>query len=42
MEPGKGPSEDISLLRSIVHQPINFQKWAIFCLDRDTENGRYV
>lgn len=34
--------EDTSILRTLVHQPINFEKWAIFCLDRDKENARYL
>jgi hypothetical protein len=25
-----------------VCQPVNFQKWAIFCLERDIENGKYL
>lgn len=23
-------------------QPVNFQKWAIFCLEKDIENGKYL
>jgi hypothetical protein len=25
-----------------VCQPVNFQKWAIFCLEKDIENGKYL
>ena len=34
--------EDTNILRQIVCQPINFQKWAIFCLEKDIENGKYL
>jgi hypothetical protein len=34
--------EDTSILRSIVHEPINFKKWAIFCIDKDAENAKYL
>jgi hypothetical protein len=34
--------EDVSVLRNIVAQPINFKKWAVFCLDSDKANGQYL
>jgi len=34
--------EDTNILRQIVCQPVNFQKWAIFCLEKDIENGKYL
>ena len=34
--------EDTSILRSIVYQPVHFEKWAIFCLDRDYANAQYL
>ena len=34
--------DDSRILNQLVHLPINFQKWAIFCLDRDIENGKYL
>jgi len=34
--------EDTSILRSIVHEPINFKKWAIFCTEKDAENAKYL
>ena len=33
--------DDIGVLRQIVHQPMNFTKWAIFCLERDVENAKF-
>jgi aubergine-like protein len=33
---------DTNILRQIVCQPVNFQKWAIFCLERDIEQGKYL
>ena len=34
--------DDTNILRQIVVQPINFKKWAIFCLEKDIENGKYL
>ncbi len=34
--------DDTNVLRQIVTQPVNFQKWAIFCLEKDIENGKYL
>lgn len=34
--------DDTNILRSIVQQPVNFEKWAIFCLEKDVENARYL
>jgi hypothetical protein len=34
--------DDNKILTSIVHQPINFNKWAIFCLEKDVENAKYL
>ena len=34
--------DDTNILRSMVVQPINFKKWAIFCLESDIENGKYL
>ncbi len=34
--------DDTNILRQIVCQPVNFQKWAIFCLEKDIENGKYL
>jgi hypothetical protein len=34
--------DEIAPLRSIVQQPINFQKWAIFCLQRDVANAKFI
>lgn len=34
--------DDTSILRSIVHEPIAFKKWAIFCVDKDAENAKYL
>jgi len=34
--------EDTNVLRSVVHQPIHFSKWGIFCLDRDVEHAKYI
>ena len=34
--------EDTNILRQIVCQPMNFEKWAIFCLEKDIENGKYL
>lgn len=34
--------DDTNILRQIVCQPVNFKKWAIFCLEKDIENGKYL
>lgn len=34
--------DDQRVLQSIIQQPINFTKWAIFCLERDVENAKYL
>ncbi len=34
--------DETSILRSIVHEPVHFNKWAIFCLDKDVENAKYI
>lgn len=34
--------DDTNILRQIVSQPVNFQRWAIFCLEKDIENGKYL
>lgn len=34
--------DDTNILRSIVSQPVNFSKWAIFCLEKDVENAKYL
>ena len=40
--PASKSLEDTRVLNSIVHEPINFKKWAIFCVDKDVENGKYL
>lgn len=39
---GQQVLDDTNILRQIVCQPVNFQKWAIFCLEKDIENGKYL
>lgn len=34
--------DDTKILGTIVHQPIHFKKWAIFCLEKDVPNGEYM
>jgi len=34
--------EDTRVLSSAIHEPVNFKKWAIFCLEQDAENGKYL
>lgn len=34
--------EDTKILGTIVHQPIHFRKWAIFCLEKDVAHGEYL
>ena len=31
--------ENNSILRNIVQEPVNFNRWVIFCLKRDKNNG---
>jgi len=42
VEPSHKSLEDTNILRQIVCQPVNFSKWAIFCLEKDIENGKYL
>lgn len=41
-QPTNQSLDDTNVLRTIVSQPVNFQKWAIFCLEKDIENGKYL
>lgn len=34
--------DDNRILTQIVQQPVNFNKWAIFCLEKDVENAKYL
>ena len=34
--------DDTNILRQIVCQPVNFKKWAIFCLEKDIENPSLI
>lgn len=34
--------DDTKILGTIVHQPIHFKKWAIFCLEKDVHHGEYL
>lgn len=34
--------DDPRILNTIVSQPINFEKWVVFCLEKDIENAKYV
>jgi len=34
--------DDTKILGTCVHQPVNFKKWAIFCLEKDVEHGEYL
>lgn len=34
--------DDTKILGTIVHQPIDFRKWAIFCLQKDVQHGEYI
>jgi hypothetical protein len=36
------PLDDTKILGTIVHQPIHFKKWAIFCLEKDVHHGEYL
>lgn len=36
------PLDDTKILGTIVHQPIHFKKWAIFCLEKDVAHGEYL
>jgi hypothetical protein len=36
------PLDDTKILGTIVHQPIEFRKWAIFCLEKDVPHGEYL
>ena len=36
------PLDDTKILGTIVHQPIHFRKWAIFCLEKDVHHGEYL
>lgn len=36
------PLDDTKILGTIVHQPIHFRKWAIFCLEKDVPHGEYL
>jgi hypothetical protein len=33
---------DVNILRTIVTEPVAFKRWAIFCLEYDTENAKYL
>lgn len=39
---GVRPLDDTKILGTIVHQPIHFRKWAIFCLEKDVAHGEYL
>ena len=34
--------DDTKILGTIVHQPVHFRKWAIFCLEKDVAHGEYL
>jgi len=34
--------DDTKILGTIVHQPIHFRKWAIFCLEKDVHHGEFL
>jgi len=34
--------DDTKILGTIVHQPIHFKKWAIFCLQKDVQHGEFL
>lgn len=34
--------DDTKILGTIVHQPIAFRKWAIFCLEKDVLHGEFL
>jgi hypothetical protein len=34
--------DDPRILNTIVSQPINFEKWVIFCKEKDIENAKYI
>jgi hypothetical protein len=34
--------EDTQVLSKIIHEPVDFAKWAIFCLRKDVENAKYI
>ena len=34
--------DDTKILGTIVHQPIAFRKWAIFCLEKDVHHGEFL
>jgi hypothetical protein len=40
--PAARPLEDTKILGTIVHQPVGFRKWAIFCLEKDVAHGEYL
>jgi hypothetical protein len=41
-QPAARPLDDTKILGTIVHQPIHFRKWAIFCLEKDVAHGEYL
>ena len=34
--------DDTKILGTIVHEPVHFRKWAIFCLEKDVAHGEYL
>lgn len=43
MENGKPKTlDDTTILNKIIHEPVNFTSWAIFCVRRDVENAKYI
>ena len=34
--------DNTQILGTIVHQPIHFRKWAIFCLEKDVHHGEFL
>lgn len=42
VQPPTRPLDDTKILGTIVHQPIHFRKWAIFCLEKDVAHGEYL
>jgi len=34
--------DDVKILGTIVHQPMHFRKWAIFCLQKDVPHGEFL